>query len=197
MKHAGISFDGTSININFDESVPTPRLRELQSPNEFDPSKQWAVLNGKSYNAQHGWTVDGLWSTPANTSIWIETVDASPELEIYKGGMYLSEMMIDMQSFDPIFGTDGSNDPWMWPNRMTHNAYAVTNPTQTNYEATYRVFIGDTLTGVEPTDLNGELLYGSETVTFSFVATPVPEPATSLMLALATTTSFLVTPRRS
>lgn len=197
MKHAAINFDGTSISIDIDESIPTPILRELQAPNEFDPSKQWSVLTSKSYNAQHGWTSDGLWDTPTDTSIWIETVSASPELEIYEGGRYMSAMMIEMQSFDPIFGTDGAVDIWKWGNVMTHNAYAVSSPTKTSYEATYRVYIGDSVTGVESTDRGGSPLYVSDTVTFSFMATPVPEPTTSLLLAFAATASLIGSSRRS
>lgn len=45
---------------------------------------------------------------------------------------------------------------------MTHNVYAVLNPTKTDYAANYKVYIGDASTG-DPLSA-----YGSATVTWSW-----------------------------
>lgn len=181
MKHAMINFDGSDISVHLGTETPTPILRELQAPNEFDPTKPWSVLIDKAYNAQHGWLIDGIWSPPTGLAVWIEELSSSPELDVYQGGMYMNPMMIDAQTFDPIFGTDGSSSTWKWEGMMAHNAYAVANPTTVSYSATYRVYLGDAITGIEPLQ-SGSPVYGSDTVTFNFIG--VPEPST-LLLSLA------------
>jgi hypothetical protein len=82
-------------------------------------------------------------------------------------------------TFDPIFGTSGSPSIWKWGGIMTHNAYAVTDPLLSQYEASYRVYIGDATTGAEILDAAGAPMYASDSVTFGFSVASVPEPAST------------------
>ncbi len=158
MKHADIIFINSAaplLAVGIDHSINTPKLRELSIPDEFDLSEPWSVLAGKAYNYQYGWNPAGFINLPSNTSIWIEQTDASPELEVY-------DRSPNTLSYDPIFGTDGSSLRWRWTGFMTHNAYAVANPSSSNYYANYKVYLGNTQTG-DP--LAG---YNSTDVTFEF-----------------------------
>lgn len=158
MKHADITFDGTNLAVQIDDTVPTPQFRALDPPYEFDPTSSWSVLTGKAYNFQYGWNPGGFITLPPGGWIWIEQLSATPGLEIY-------QRPPATPAYDPIFGTNGSPVHWRWSGAMTHNAYAVLNPTQSSYEATYRVYIGDTTTGERwPA-------YGSAAVTFYWTAT--------------------------
>ena len=60
MKHADISFDGTNLSVHIDPTVPTPLLRPLTPPDEFNPSMPYAVLQDKAYNLQYGWNPQRL-----------------------------------------------------------------------------------------------------------------------------------------
>lgn len=181
MKHAAIDFDGSAISVHLDDAVATPRLRELSPPNTFDPAEAWSVLTGKAHNFQYGWLPASAWAPPAGLGVFVEQLSASPGLEVYEGGRFMSEATVRAMTFDPLFE---NGEPWQWSGLMTHNAYAVANPTEPVYEATYRVFLADATTGVEPVDTLGAPLYGSGAVTFTWAATPVPEPtAAALVLA--------------
>lgn len=158
MKHADVSFDGTSISVSIDDSVGTPVLRPLDSPFAFDPEQPWKILEGKSYNFQFGWNPGGFISLPQGAWIWVEQLEASPELEVYQRPPALP-------SYEKIFATDGSI--WKWPGAMTHNVYAVAHPRQNMFEATYRVYIGDEDTGAEIVQ-DDTPVYGSDVVNFRF-----------------------------
>lgn len=161
MKHIGIHLVGTSIQLAVDETVPTPMLRALDEPDEFDPAQPWAVLQDKAHNFQYGWLIGGLWGPPFGLGVWVELLDATDGLETYSSIAPLSG------TYAPIFGTAGSSNLWQWGGSMIHNAYAVENPTLSSYQATYRVYIGDAVTGA-PTPG-----YQSDVVTLTFNATPV------------------------
>lgn len=162
MKHADITLVGTSLSVHIDPTVPIPLLRPLTSPDEFNPAMPWSVLQDKAHNFQYGWNASGYWAPPPGTAVWIEQLDASPGLEVY----YVSGLPASLP-YDPIFGTDGSSAAWKWDGFMTHNAYAILNPTESIYEATYKVYIGDQNTGAETAG------YDSAEVTFQFEATPI------------------------
>lgn len=182
MKHAEIDFDGTNLSIHLDETVATPTLRELDPGDRFDPGAAWAVLEGKAYNFQYGWLTGSIWAPPAGLGVFVEQLSATPGLLTHDRSWVTTPMSVDEMSYEAIL-TDGQ--PWRWNGRMTHNAYAVENPMLTAYEATYRVFLADATTGVEPTDLSGAPLYGAATATFHFQANPIPEPAAVLLNLLA------------
>lgn len=160
MKHADVTFDGVNISVQVDDSVDTPMLVPLEDPFEFDLEQPWSVLEGKAYNFQYGWNPGGFISLPPNAWIWIEQLEATPELEVYQRPPALP-------SYKRIFESDGSL--WRWPGSMTHNVYAVASPQQDSFEATYRVFIGDDITGEELVDKDEQPLYRSDMVTFRFV----------------------------
>lgn len=160
MKHADITFDGQNLHVQVDPTVATPMLRPLEVPNEFDPSQAWSVLGTKAYNFQYGWNPGGFISLPSGSWIWIEQLDATTGLEVY-------QRPPAAPAYDPVFGTVGSSLRWRWNGSMTHNVYAVQDPTLSLYEATYRVYLGDNSSG-EP--LPG---YGTADVVFQFGATPL------------------------
>ena len=162
MKHADITLVGNSLVVHLDDTVPTPVLRPLTAPNEFDPAMSWGVLGDKSHNLQYGWNASGFWAPPAGTGVWIEAILASPELEVYFVDGFPAS-----PPYDPIFGTANSSTKWKWSGSMTHNAYAVSKPMRTEYGATYKVYIGDEITGAEIVG------YQSAEVTFHFTATPM------------------------
>jgi len=195
MRHIGISFDGANIKAHLDDAVAAPLLRTLTTPDSFDDTESWSVLGDKHHNFQHGWIPEGIWSPPVGAAVWIEAIRSSDQLDVYEGGRFMSEATIRAMTFDPIFGTDGSSGIWKWSGVMTHNAYAVYNPTLPEYSATYRVYLGDEVTGRELTNAAGEPLYGSDEVTLSFVAS-VPEPKAGMLIVSTVLTCVASTRRR-
>lgn len=170
MIHTDITFDGTNIAAQVDTSHGVPMLRPLIVPDAFDPAQPWSVLTDKAYNFQHAWNPGGFISLPAGTGIWIERIFQDAQLESYKRPPASPQ-------YTPLFAFDG--DRWQWSGAMTHNVYAVLNPTKTEYEAQYKVYIGDATTG-DP--IPG---YGGATVTWTWTAV-VPEPTTlGLLVSLA------------
>ncbi len=161
MKHADISFENGRLHVEVDESIDTPVLRPLDPDQEFDPHGPWATLNGHAYNFQYGWNPARFDAyPPAGTWIWIEQLDASPELQVYQRPPAAPEGA-------PIFGTGSSSTHWRWSGSMTHNLYAVATPLESEYHAVYRVYIGS--------DATGEAVAGFEAteVTFTFAASPL------------------------
>jgi len=132
MKHMMVGFDGEILEVHVDGNVPRPALQNYDETYEGDA----AVLNDTWYNAQYGWLVDGFWTPPGDSLLWIEEMHATPGLLTYSGGN-----MMAPHSFDPIFGTDGSAMSIQWDGAMLHNWYAVTE--RGNYMARYHVYFGD------------------------------------------------------
>ena len=172
MKHTDILFDGTNISLHVDDTVATPELQPLTPPDQFDPAQPWSVLIDKAYNFQHAWNPGGFITLPSGTGMWIERLSAHEDLEAFlrppafSGGAQWPE----------ILAADG--DRWKWSGAMQHNAYAVLNPTESLYSATYLVYIGDAVTGAPVPG------YGSAEVTWEWTATPVPEPSSLVLLGL-------------
>lgn len=172
-----VLFDGTNLSISGivnhmgQPITEVPVLRPLVPPDEFDPTKPWAVLSGKAYNLQYGWNMSANSAfLPAGANIWIERLSATPGLETY-----------ERVTYNPIFGTAGSSSRWLWDGVMAHNAYAVPSVIG-SWEAEYRLYLGDS-TG-QP--LNG---YGDTMITLQW--TSIPEPTASLLLGwLITLTGF-------
>jgi len=159
MKHADVTFDGENVRVHVDDSVETPTLVPLQEPFEFDLGQPWRVLDGKAYNFQYGWNPGGFITLPPSAWIWVERIEASPQLEVYQRPPALP-------AYEQILDSDGSL--WRWPGSMTHNVYAVATPRQDSFDATYRVYIGDDMTGKELVDADERPMYGSDVVTFRF-----------------------------
>lgn len=172
MKHTDVMFDGTNITLHTDDTVATPELRPLTSPDEFDSAQPWSVLIDKAYNFQHAWNPGGFITLPSGTGIWIERLASDAGLEAY----LRPPAFTAGAQWPEIFAADG--DRWKWSGAMQHNAYAVLNPTESSYSATYLAYIGDAITG-DP--LPG---FGSAEVTWEWTATPVPEPSSIVLLGL-------------
>lgn len=158
MKHADVTLVGSALVVRLDETVPTPQLRSLAPEDQFDPNMPWAALEGTNHNFQYGWNPSGFWAPPSGAGVWVELLEATPGLLTYEAIFPVSG------TYDPLFGNSGSSLRWQWSGAMTHNAYAVVNPTRSRYEASYRVYIGDATTG-EPTPG-----YEPAEVTFQWVA---------------------------
>ncbi len=121
-----------------------------------------SALNDQYYSDQYGWMLDGIVDPGMGNSIWIEMTTQSAGLSTYEGGR---RMMVGMQTFDPIFGTAGSDLNWQWDGMMTHNWYSAAE--LGDYEATYRIYVGDA---------NGDAVAGftDGAVTLNFRAVPSP-----------------------
>ncbi len=171
-----ISFDGKGMHVLDANGKPwsaapwsqVPVLRPLVPPDEFDPTKPWAVLIGKPYNFQYGWDAALLdtvtYPFPPGSAIWVKVLRQTPGLEVYfKDGNYA-----------PLFGTLGADgkpspDIWTWDKRMRHNTYAVPESFYGRLSADYRVYLGDAVSGAEFVDPNGRPLYEGATVTLRWL----------------------------
>ncbi len=158
-----IGFDGTNITVQPDDPtlVDSPVvLQPLAPPDQFDPSKPWSVLNGTAYNFQYGWNPAGYITLPAGSAIWIQVLSEDAGLETYlRPPAYSSG-----PTWPQVFAANGNR--WEFQGFMQHNAYAVVNPQQTTYSATYCVYIGNATTG---SPLPG---YGSADVTWTWLGAP-------------------------
>lgn len=134
MKHVNVFIVAGQITILVDDTSEYPDGRlVLKSYGEtYAPPAD--VLNDTSYNGQYGWLPNGLWPPLAGQAVWIEVLDQSSGLATY-----------EQDSCAPIFGTSGSSPLWRWNGTMVHNWYAAGSCG--DYDATYRVYIGDS-TGV-------------------------------------------------
>ena len=173
MRHVAVHLhEGTKLEGHVDPTVATPLLQnygEMYMP----PAN---VLDGRYYNAQYGWMVEGLWSPPAGSVLWIEQTSATAGLSAYLGGM-MSNM--EMHTFEPIFGTAGSSPRIQWNGMMLHNWYAA-DATGT-YSASYRLYFGDTLGTPTPG-------YTPAEVTLEWIA--VPEPSGAALLGIVAAVVF-------
>ncbi len=169
MEHIMISMDennNLNAHINTDPQRPIEMRRFLGE--DYDGAA--GALDDQYYTDQYGWVLNGLVDPGAGNGIWIQLVSQTDGLETYEGGM---RMMIGAQSFDPIFGTNGSDLTWRWSGMMTHNWYAATD--LGDYSATYSLYVGDS---------NGDAVdgYGAATVTLNLRTVPTPAPAALLGL---------------
>lgn len=160
MKHIGVMYhdEHHHLHLHVDGSVATPVLGNGGGTYMGAAS----ALNGLMHNAQYGWMVEGFWTPPVGSSIWIEQTSATPGLFAFEGGMM---SMMGSHTFAPIFGTYGSDTKYMWNGMMLHNWYAAAAPG--DYTATYSVYFGDS-SGV-PTPG-----YEASTVTLNWTAVPAP-----------------------
>ena len=175
MEHIMVSMDDTNtLNAHVNTSAGNP-IEMLRFPGEtYDGNA--SALNGQYYSDQYGWILDGIVDPGLGNSIWIELIDQTQGLETYEGGR---RMMIDMQSFDPIFGTDGSDTAWQWSGMMTHNWYAAAE--LGDYEATYSVYVGDSAG-------NAVAGFTASSITLNLRAVPAPAPLALLGLGALTAT---------
>ena len=169
MEHIMVSMDDSNnlhAHVNADASNPIEMLRF--EGETYDGNAN--ALDNMYYTDQFGWILDGIVNPGAGNSIWIEMTTQTTGLETYEGGR---RMMIDAQSFNPIFGTDASSNAWQWSGMMTHNWYAA--DALGDYQATYRIFVGDSAGNA----VDG---FGETSVTLYLRA--VPAPGSLAMLGL-------------
>ncbi|MEM8757062.1 MAG: PEP-CTERM sorting domain-containing protein [Planctomycetota bacterium] len=171
MKHVLIGFDGQDLSMEIDPASTTlPLPLEMRTFGE-SYSGNASVLDGSFYSSQFGFLANDTIQLPSGGAIFIEMGDSSDGLRVYEGGR---RMMRDTHTYAPIFGTDGSDSVWEWNGQMHHPWFAVDSVG--TYEAEFRVFIGDALTGEA---LPG---FGSADATLSWTA--VPAPASAVLLGL-------------
>ena len=137
--------DTDSLSVMMQSDVPqlTPLL--VSNPGDsFDPADPWfdsldPSRQGASFSKRYGFVMDGNTDLlPLNREMWIRLLSSSPELKLYRNA----------NSWDPIFGTDGTSTELYWSGMMFHPA--VTAPPGTNgVTATFDLFLVDTGTGQE------------------------------------------------
>ncbi|MEO0511433.1 MAG: PEP-CTERM sorting domain-containing protein [Planctomycetota bacterium] len=171
MEHLLISYDGSSLSVSLDPNAdPSANVLDDQDGAVYDGNA--SVLSGRMINDQYGWLANGFIQLGSGEGIWVEALSVSDGLDVYEGGM---RPMLANHSYSAILGTEGSSGLWQWSGTMTHNWYAADEAGL--YEATYRVFVGDAVTGAD-------LGIASDTVTLSFVAIPAPASAALVGLGL-------------
>ena len=170
MEHIMISMNGNTLeaHVNTDAEHPIEMLRFAGE--HYDGNA--AALDDQYYSDQYGWVLDGIVDPGFGNSIWIEMTSQSDGLETYEGGR---RMMIDMQTFDPIFGAAGSNTAWQWTGVMTHNWYAASE--LGDYFATYRLYIGDSA---------GNAVTGFNDASVTLNLKAVPTPSSLALLGMGT-----------
>ncbi len=166
MEHVMVSLDPDMQMIHVHAPHVSLPLRNF-GESHFPPAD---VLDGEGYNDQYGWVADGLIQLDPGHAIWIELLTQTPGLETYEGGM---RMMKHEHTYAPLFTTAGSPALWRWGGTMVHNWYAASTPG--DYDATYRVFVGDESGAPLPGYTPGE-------VTLHW--TYVPEPSTIALLLI-------------
>ncbi|MCC6675807.1 MAG: hypothetical protein IT436_01560 [Phycisphaerales bacterium] len=125
MEHIMVSLTGNQLEAM---TMPTePPLLKNYGETYAGPA---SILTGTFYNAQYGWMVEGFWSPPAGSSIWIECLSATPGLRAYAP-----------TTFTPVFGTAESSMRIRWSGVMLHNWYAADGAGL--YNAQYRIYFGD------------------------------------------------------
>ncbi len=166
MKHVAVSLDGTNVVVHAD--LADSPLDLVNFGESYTAPAN--VLDGKAYNDQYGWIFEGFDVPESGDAIWIELESQTAGLETYEGGM---RMMKASHTYAPLFGTDGSSNIWRFDRMMTHHWHAAALPGE--YSATYNVYVGDEITGVE------NLAYTSTNVTLTWAN--VPEPTSVILLA--------------
>ena len=163
MEHIMIPMDASNALHAHVATSPTTPIELLRFEGETYDNNA-SALDDTYYSDQYGWVLDGIVDPGFGNSIWIEMTSQTTGLETYEGGR---RMMIGDQSFNSIFGTDGSSEAWQWSGMMTHNWYAAAE--LGDYEATYSIYVGDSAG-------NAVSGFESTSVTLNFRAVPSPAP---------------------
>ncbi|MCA9263357.1 MAG: PEP-CTERM sorting domain-containing protein [Planctomycetales bacterium] len=172
MKHAGVAFTGTGIEVHLAESPPSPVVMTPSGGRDFTPDK-FDVLEQGYFNGQHGWLPEGVFNgLPQGASIWIQRTGASQPpgaaFHVYEGGNMTQGM--DTWTMQEVYA-DGT--PWQWDGLMQHDYFVVDRPGQ--YSMSFDVYVGDSQ-GIPWSGLSA----GSTTL--SFVAVPEPTALFSVLL---------------
>lgn len=127
MSHLLVTLFDQQIYVSFES--PSMSTVELMNYGEsYDGAA--SVLDRTGYNSQFGWLANGFISLPGSSGIFVRTIHGSPHLDVYAES-----------GFDPILGTDGSDELWQWDGTMTHNWYS--SRVKGSHTVRYEVFVGD------------------------------------------------------
>jgi hypothetical protein len=169
MIHVDVFYDyqANQMRAVLDTNYGVPKLVPLPAGYAFDSRSNYSVLSGKAYSLQYAWNPGGVFAPPPGAAVWIECLNASPELEVYDGPGNKTET--PPRPYTPILGTSGSAKIWQWYGRMAHNACAVLNPQTNRLFAEYRVYFGDAQTGSR----EAYTQYNDATVSLTWTVDPV------------------------
>jgi len=150
MSHLLVTLFDNQVYVTFES--PSMSTVQLQASSEsFDGAA--SVLNSSGHNSQFGWLANGFISLPGSSGIYVRTLESTPRLDVYSES-----------GFDPILGTDGSDDLWRWDGTMTHNWYS--SRLKGSHTARYEVFVGDLfgepLAGYSPGQVELSFTYGEQ-----------------------------------
>lgn len=178
MSHLLVTLFENQIYVTFES--PSMATVDMQD-NAGEFTGDASVLNDLGYNGQFGWLANGFISLPPSSGIFVRDLGHSAQLNVFEA-----------ETFDPIFGTDGSSDVWQWDGTMTHNWY-TSEARGTNW-ANYEVFVGDLagnpLAGYQSGFIGLNFTYGQDlsgrigTLGSPSVGT-VPAPGSAGLLALS------------
>lgn len=172
MVHISIEFNESTgtLGAYVDSEIPQLTPLSIASPGDsFNPADPWYTTldpsqEGQAFTRRFGF-VSTLDPAPSNRSFWISLDAPSAGLEAY----YYRETPA---TFDPIFGTDGSDFIWEYPDSMTHPVFSTLNTGNISLSGT--IYIGDATGAIDNT-------YAAAPFTLNFTA--VPEPGTYALIA--------------
>jgi len=160
--------DHGHLHVTMPPEVPelTPLLVSNPSDN-FDPADPWydaldPSREGRAFSKRYGFVMDAVTDPlPQGTGIVIRKLSSSPEI-----GFYRAHAMSLPHLWQPLFGTDGTTNTFVWNGSMFHPC--VTAPPGTNaYSAIFEAFLVNTNTG--------EAIPDSGTGTFVLNWTSLPD----------------------
>jgi hypothetical protein len=170
------------LRVAVDPAIPqlTPLL--VSNPDDhFDSGDPWFPYldprgEGLAFSRRYGFVMDGASDPlPGGTAMAIRKSSGSLALEFFR---YRSSVP---KVWEPIFGTAGCSDTFIWDGMMFHPC--VTAPAGTNtYSASFEVFLMDTLSGQE--------LPGTSTGAFELRWTDVPDGRPVLEIGWKVTIAF-------
>jgi hypothetical protein len=164
-----------ALHVTVDPAIPalTPLL--VSNPGDrFNPADPWYDLldpcrQGLAFSRRYGFVMDSASDPlPNGTAIWIRKLSGSPELGAFR---YRST---DPKAWEPIFGTAGSTNAFLWNGMMFHPGITAP-PGSDNYSATFEAYLVNNTTGFE--------VAGSSTGPFTLNWTSVPDGRPALALA--------------
>jgi len=146
-----VSYHSASDTITVLMPVPVPQLTPLLVSNpgdNFDPADPWfgaldPGAGGASFSRRYGFTMSKTTDTvPSTRQIWIRKLSGPAELKFFRYRDTSPKM------FDPVFGTDGTTNKFLW-NRMMFHPVVSAPPGTNDLAATFEVYLVDTATGME------------------------------------------------
>jgi hypothetical protein len=157
-----VSYHSASDSISMLMPTAVPQLTPLLVSNpgdSFDPADPWfGALNpgagGASFSRRYGFTMSQTTDTvPTTRQIWIRKLSGPAELKFYRYRDTAPKM------FEPVFGTDGTTNIFLW-NRMMFHPVVSAPPGTNDLTATFEVYLVDTATGLEmPGSSSGPLVF--------------------------------------